>query len=112
MWAIALSADGQYLASTSYDGRLNVWDLANERKKLHQYDTKGSYGMCIDLVCSTSITSASMELRYHFQSADGRFTATGHENGGIYIFDNSSGRMVHSLPGTVTKSKSSLFVVI
>lgn len=50
MWAIALSADGQYLASTSYNGRLNVWDTKNERKKFKEYETKGSYGMCIDLV--------------------------------------------------------------
>ena len=32
------------------------------------------------------------------QSVDGRFTASGHENGGIYIFNNDTGRLFHSLP--------------
>ena len=34
------------------------------------------------------------------QSTDGRFTASGHENGGVYVFSNESGRLHHSLPGT------------
>jgi len=34
------------------------------------------------------------------KSIDGRFTASGHENGGIYIFNNETGRMFHSLPST------------
>ena len=34
------------------------------------------------------------------QSVDGRFTATGHENGGVYIFNNDTGRLLHSLPGS------------
>lgn len=51
VWALALSEDGQYLASTTYDGRINVWDtVATEREKIRHYDTKGSFGMCIDLV--------------------------------------------------------------
>ncbi|KAF2461317.1 WD40-repeat-containing domain protein [Lineolata rhizophorae] len=32
-------------------------------------------------------------------SLDGRFTASGHENGGVYIFNNETGRMHHSLQG-------------
>jgi superkiller protein 8 len=81
IWAIALSDDGQFLASTTYDGRINVWDLVDGRKKIREYDTKGSFGMCIDI------------------SRGGRFTASGHENGGVYIFNNDTGRMLYSLPG-------------
>ena len=81
IWAIALSEDGQFLASTTYDGRINVWDLTDGRKKIREYETKGSFGMCIDL------------------SRDGRFTASGHENGGVYIFNNDTGKMLYSLPG-------------
>jgi superkiller protein 8 len=81
IWAIALSEDGQFLASTSYDGRINVWDLLADRKKIREYETKGSFGMSIDM------------------SRDGRFTATGHENGGVYVFNNDTGRMLYSLPG-------------
>lgn len=51
IWAIALSENGQYLAGTSVDGRIGVWDVFNESKeKIQEYETKGSFGMCIDLV--------------------------------------------------------------
>ncbi|KAI9835104.1 MAG: superkiller [Thelocarpon superellum] len=91
MWAIALSADGRHLASTSSDGRLNVWDTSDARAKSHEYETKGSFGMCIDL------------------SVDGLHTATGHENGGVYIFNNSSGRMLHSLPALIQPVRAVAF---
>jgi len=81
IWAISLSEDGQFLASTSYDGRINVWDM--DGKKIREYETKGSFGMCIDI------------------SRDGRFTASGHENGEVYVFNNDTGRMIYSLPGNV-----------
>jgi len=91
LWAVALSEDGQYLASTSYDGRINVWDLVDGRKKIREYETKGSFGMCIDM------------------SPDGRFTATGHENGGVYVFNNDTGRMLYSLPGLVKPVRTVAF---
>jgi superkiller protein 8 len=51
IWAVALSEDGQYLTSTTHDGRINVWDLtAPDRPKIHQFETKGSFGTCIDMV--------------------------------------------------------------
>ncbi|MCJ1279980.1 superkiller [Puttea exsequens] len=91
IWAIALSVDGQYLAATSFDGRINVWDSLANGAKIREFETKGSFGMCIDL------------------SADGRFTASGHENGGIYIFDNDTGRLRHSLPGLVKPVRAVAF---
>jgi superkiller protein 8 len=87
VWAIALSEDGQFLAATTYDGRINVWDLSDaagqgaKGKKIREYETKGSFGMCVDM------------------SRDGRFTASGHENGAVYVFNNDTGRMAYSLPG-------------
>ncbi|KAG9245475.1 WD repeat domain-containing protein [Calycina marina] len=85
IWAIALSEDGQYLASTTYDGRVNVWDLpaAEGGKKIREFETKGSFGLSIAL------------------SRDGRFTASGHENGGVYVFNNDTGRMLYSLPSLI-----------
>ena len=80
IWAVVLSEDGQFLASTSYDGRINVWDLLANRDKIREYETKGSFGLCIDM------------------SRDGRYTASGHENGGVYVFNNETGRMMYSLP--------------
>ena len=51
VWSVALSEDGQYLAATSVDGRIRVWDTTNEAKeKIQEYETKGSFGMCVDLV--------------------------------------------------------------
>lgn len=53
-WAIALSEDGQYLASTAFDGRINVWDNVAGRAKIREFETKGSFGMAVDLVSSGS----------------------------------------------------------
>lgn len=50
IWATALSEDGQYLAATSFDGRINVWDNSADGAKIREFETKGSFGMSIDLV--------------------------------------------------------------
>ncbi|KAF2840627.1 meiotic recombination protein rec14 [Patellaria atrata CBS 101060] len=91
LWAIALSEDGRYLASTSYDGRINVWDTQAGMEKIREYETKGSFGMAVDM------------------SVDGRFTASGHENGSVYLFNNDTGRMLHSLPGLVKPVRAVAF---
>lgn len=50
VWAISLSEDGTYLASTTHDGRINVWETSS-KEKIREFETKGSFGMCIHLVC-------------------------------------------------------------
>ena len=52
IWAIALSADGQYLASSSINGKVNVWSLNKQEgmPRIREYETKGSFGLCVDLV--------------------------------------------------------------
>ena len=50
VWAVALSEDGQYLAATSSDGRINVWDNLADGAKIREFETKGSFGMSIDMV--------------------------------------------------------------
>jgi WD40 repeat protein len=52
IWAIALSADGKYLASSSINGKVNVWSLNKEEgmPRIREYETKGSFGLCVDLV--------------------------------------------------------------
>ena len=50
IWAIALSEDGQYLAATSSDGKINVWDNLADGAKIREFETKGSFGMSIDMV--------------------------------------------------------------
>lgn len=86
VWALSLSEDGRYLAATTYDGRINVWDvLAEGQPKIQEYETggmgAGSFGMCVDL------------------SRDGRYTASGHQSGAVYVFNNGTGRLQYSLPG-------------
>lgn len=87
VWAIALDAEGGFLASTTVDGRINVWDIRKTTedgtvgKKMREYETKGSFGLCVDI------------------SRDGKYTASGHQNGAVYVFDNETGRLVYSLPG-------------
>ncbi|KAL2155425.1 hypothetical protein VTH82DRAFT_167 [Thermothelomyces myriococcoides] len=84
VWAVALSADEGYLACTTSDGRINVWDI-EAREKIQTYETGarggGSFAMAVDL------------------SRDGRLTASGHESGAVYVFNNDAGRMVYSLSG-------------
>lgn len=65
IWAIALSEDGKYLAGTTYDGRVNVWDVATltsgekgGAQKIREYETKGSFGMSVALVCVANIIEA------------------------------------------------------
>ena len=62
IWAIALSEDGQYLASTTVDGRINVWDCFSDRKKIREFETKGSFGLAIDLVCQ--LQSPTVTAKY------------------------------------------------
>ncbi|KAH7125732.1 WD repeat-containing protein 61 [Dendryphion nanum] len=92
VWAVALSEDGAYLACSSINGKINVWSTAEkEMPKIREYETKGSFGLCVDL------------------SADGRLTASGHENGSIYIFNNDTGRLSHSVAGLVHPVRSVSF---
>lgn len=56
VWAIALSADGNFLASSSINGKINVWSLGEPgMPKIREYETKGSFGLCVDLVRLRSI---------------------------------------------------------
>ena len=95
MWAIALDAAGRYLATSSYDGRVGVWDLSAGQEdgwaKVREYETKGSFGLCVAM------------------SADQKYTASGHENGGVYVFSNEAGRLAHSLVGLVKPVRAVAF---
>ncbi|KAK8215105.1 Ski complex subunit Rec14 [Zalaria obscura] len=97
LWAIALSQDGRYLAGTTYDGRVNVWDTntltsgEGGAEKIREYETKGSFGLSVAL------------------SSDGELTASGHANGSVYIFNNSTGRLAHSLQGLVKPVRTVAF---
>ncbi|KAH1289311.1 hypothetical protein KXV74_008784 [Aspergillus fumigatus] len=90
-WAIALSDDGQYLAGVTQDGHIRVWDLNTSGELIRDYETKGSFGTCLDM------------------SVDGRLIASGHENGSVYIFSTETGRMPFSLSGLVKPVRTVAF---
>lgn len=51
-----MTPDGKFLAATTHDGRVNIYDTTkiNEEVKaaqtLAQFETKGSFGACVDIV--------------------------------------------------------------
>lgn len=55
VWAIALSDDGQTLAGTTHDGHIKVWDLSANGEEIRDFETKGSFGTCIDMVCRQNL---------------------------------------------------------
>lgn len=66
--------------------------------KIQEYETgspgSGSFGMCVDL------------------SRDGKYTASGHQNGSVYIFNNDTGRILFSLSGTSSMSYYTFYQLI
>lgn len=61
LWAVALSSSGQYLVGTTYDGRVNVWELAGKldeksgtetvkAEKFSEWETRGGFGLAVDVV--------------------------------------------------------------
>ena len=101
VWAIALSPEGRYLAGTTVDGRVSVWDLdpqegqqkeeaknANKKQenktkapKIRDYDSKtSSIGLSVDI------------------SPDSLSIASAHATGSLYIYSTATGRLAHTLP--------------
>lgn len=78
-----------------------MWDLNANGEEIRDYETKGSFGTCLDLVgCEVLVPLHSLLILTHdMKSADGRFIASGHENGSVYIFSTETGRMPFSLSG-------------
>jgi superkiller protein 8 len=63
LWALAMTRDGRYLAASSYDGRVRVWDMLTgtrdgtgkgktdwEPEVVRDYETRGNFGMSVALV--------------------------------------------------------------
>ncbi|KAK1064358.1 Ski complex subunit Rec14 [Friedmanniomyces endolithicus] len=95
-WALAPSENEQYLACTINDGRTNIYDTrtifaGGAAPKFAQFESQDSFGMSGDI------------------SADGSMTASGRQNGSIYIFNNSTARLAHSLAGLIKPVRSVKF---
>ena len=56
-----------------------------------QYETKGSFGLAVDL------------------SSDGEMTASGHQSGSVFVFNNSTRRLAQSLAGLIKPVRSVKF---
>lgn len=81
-WAVALSAENTVLALSTIDGLVEVWDLAEGAvKKATLTGSKKGFGLSVDI------------------SSDGTLVATGHNNGGLYIFNTETSRLLFSIPG-------------
>ena len=83
-WALALSHDEKYMAYTTHDGRVGVWDVEG-KERLLVYSTHNratsSFAMAVDL------------------SQDGKYTAAGYQNGSVNVFNNDQSKLVYTLPG-------------
>ena len=83
-WAVALDGSGRWLAATTHDGRVPVYDLAGitgeggggDVQPTTTYETAGTttgLGLCVAM------------------TGDGRMTASGHAHGGVYVFGGGGG---------------------
>jgi superkiller protein 8 len=56
VWAVALDEKGRYLSTSAFDGKARVWDLSLGpeawSEPVREYETKGSFGLCVAMVCS------------------------------------------------------------
>ncbi|KAK9475156.1 WD40-repeat-containing domain protein [Dipodascopsis tothii] len=91
-WAIRFSPEGEYLAATSLDGKVYIYSVGDDSSTLSGVlDTRGTPGLSLDY------------------SLNARFIASGHENGGVYIFSTETARLLHSLPGHVKAVRAVAF---
>ena len=86
-WALALSSDSRYLAATTHTGTISIYDTTTlsttPTPVLTTYETKGSFALTVDI------------------SPNGELTASGHQNGTIHLFSNSTRRLAHNLSGLI-----------
>lgn len=61
LWAVALDTEGRFLVGTTYDGRVNVWELVGsideksgeeqvKAQKFAEWETRGGFGLAVDVV--------------------------------------------------------------
>lgn len=65
VWAVALSENGQYLAGVSQDGHIKAWDLSASGEQIRDYETKGSFGTCLDMVSTSKLFFYHPWLYWH-----------------------------------------------
>lgn len=90
-WAVALSNDGKFLAVSTIQGLVNLWDLTTGTK-LHSFGTnRKGFGLSVAL------------------SSDASIVATGHDTGAIYMYSSKTGRLISCHTGQITPVRSLSF---
>lgn len=89
-WSVKLSPDARFLASGTHSGNINVWELfpgstdpsnlsAINPNKVAVYETRGKFVMSVAY------------------SPNGKYIASGSENGTVYIFDIEHDKLLHKI---------------
>ncbi|KAI8340147.1 WD40-repeat-containing domain protein [Chlamydoabsidia padenii] len=77
-WSARFHPDGRMVATGSYDGHINVYDIESG-EKVTSLTTKNSFIMCT------------------VYSHDGKYLAGGAQDGSIYVFNMESNQLTHTL---------------
>ncbi|KAI5841299.1 WD40 repeat protein [Tricharina praecox] len=109
------SIGSHHVAQTAgFGGEIILWDLEN-LEKLHQIKgqkgTEGTWAVALsptgDRLAATTcdgkinVWDNTKRKKTLITSPDGHLIASGHENGGVYIFNNLTSKIHHSLHGLV-----------
>lgn len=78
-WCCAISPNATTIATTTSTGTLNVYDLLSSSLVASIPTRNNRFGMCIDYAPNNAAI------------------ATGHEGGGVFLFDTVAGKLKHSL---------------
>ncbi|KAI9671847.1 MAG: superkiller [Alyxoria varia] len=129
VWAIALSAEGRYLAGTTVDGRVSVWDLDPPGEQQNTTDTQNTTTTTTrrkeqaredaskrnqkaktkapkirEYESKTGSIGLSVDI-----SPDSLSVASAHATGSLYIYSTSTGRLAHTLPSLQAPVRSCRF---
>ncbi|KAK1150335.1 Ski complex subunit Rec14 [Aspergillus melleus] len=109
---VVTNGNGSRAISVGFGGEIKVWACHDGTWLQDETVSVGSTGSADVWTVSLSQDGeylAGVSQDGHIKSADGRFIASGHENGSIYIFSTETGRMPFSLTGLVKPVRAVAF---
>jgi eukaryotic-like serine/threonine-protein kinase len=102
---VAVSPDGQRLATAADDGRVGVWDLKSSNRCLHLFVSRHSrtYSRLLDLALSMTAPISPIfdrdQMRALAFAPAGRLLAAASEDGQVVLWDALTGKEWSALPG-------------
>ncbi|EFE42189.1 hypothetical protein TRV_03031 [Trichophyton verrucosum HKI 0517] len=96
IWAVSLSSDARYLAGTTHDGRIKVWDLQNNIEEVWNFETRGSFGIDQHKLMNLGLASPVRAVSF---SPGGKLLAAAGDSTMIMIYETSSGEQFATLIG-------------